>query len=432
MAISIQSLDRAVPEHTGPVSRTADLLATRRTTPDLEFALITTRAGFDALEADWNDLFDRIGRSIHLFQTFNWNWHWANHYLETSDQHELAIATVRRRGRLVMLWPMVVERTAGLKVLAWMGAPVSQYGDILAEDGPACLPAMREAWAFLLASVRPDAVKLNKTRSDSTVAPLLAELGTLVTQQLEAPYLDLASAPTYAQYEERYSSKDRKNRRRLYRRLEETGAVTIQTCGEGPEAAAAASTAIAMKRTWLEHKGFISPAVSDARFARFFAAAARSTERPAGLVVSAITCDGKPAAMEIAIACRERIAAHILVYDTAFDKFGPGGLMLEKLLAARLAAGTAVYDMLAPGGGYKSDWADGSVAVCDHALGCTVKGKLYARGFLGLLRPRLKRLAEGLPIGWRRFAGRKLIPKEGLHELGRMLRNLHVRPWPAR
>ena len=45
------------------------------------FALITDRAGFDALETDWNDLFWRAGRGSQIFQTFNWNWHWSNHYL---------------------------------------------------------------------------------------------------------------------------------------------------------------------------------------------------------------------------------------------------------------------------------------------------------------------------------------------------------------
>ena len=45
----------------------------------VSFELVTTRAAFDALEDEWNDLFARAGRSAQIFQTFNWNWHWANH-----------------------------------------------------------------------------------------------------------------------------------------------------------------------------------------------------------------------------------------------------------------------------------------------------------------------------------------------------------------
>ena len=185
----------------------------------LDFAVISTREGFDALEADWNDLFARAGRSAQLFQAFNWNWHWANHFIgDDPGRTRLAVVTARRDGRLVMVWPLVLERRAGLRVLAWMGEPVSQYGDVLAEDGPLQLQWLHDSWSFINTALRPDLARLNKTRADSVVAPLLVELGAMSTQQLEAPYLDLASAPTFEDYAERYPSKARKNRRRLARR----------------------------------------------------------------------------------------------------------------------------------------------------------------------------------------------------------------------
>ena len=53
-----------------------------------------------------------------VFQTFNWNWHWANHYLGSSEGGitgvELAIVTGRREGKLVMVWPLVTERVRGI------------------------------------------------------------------------------------------------------------------------------------------------------------------------------------------------------------------------------------------------------------------------------------------------------------------------------
>ena len=191
---------------------------------DVELALVETRAGFDALEAGWNALFERSGHSHQVFQTFNWNWHWANHFLGSS---RLAIVTGHRAGRLVMVWPLVREHAHGLEVLAWMGEPVSQYGDVLVEDGPGRCAMLRQAWAFIVATVKPGLVRLNKTRADAVIAPLLAGTGAIITQRLEAPYLDLASAKTFAAYEGRYTAKARKNRRRLYRRLEEQGPVTI-------------------------------------------------------------------------------------------------------------------------------------------------------------------------------------------------------------
>src|SRR5262245_21894281 len=80
------------------------------------FSLIGDRRAFEALEPEWNDLFRRAGRDAQLFQSFNWNWHWANHYLDCGHSARVSpsILAVRREGRLVMLWPLVRERVAGL------------------------------------------------------------------------------------------------------------------------------------------------------------------------------------------------------------------------------------------------------------------------------------------------------------------------------
>ena len=149
--------------------------------PAVAFALVSERAAFDALEPEWNDLFRRAGRDTQLFQTFNWNWHWANHYLAAAPgdgkRRALAIVTARRNGRLVMLWPLVAERVAGLQVLRWMGEPVSQYGDVLAEAAPDTPRDHAAGLAVLVTRWAPMSSHLRKVRADATVAPLLRELG---------------------------------------------------------------------------------------------------------------------------------------------------------------------------------------------------------------------------------------------------------------
>jgi len=79
-----------------------------------ELQLITARRDFDALEAEWNDLFTRAGRPTQVFQSFNFCWHWANHYLSSSPggipRLTLSIVTGRRNGRLIVVWPLVSER----------------------------------------------------------------------------------------------------------------------------------------------------------------------------------------------------------------------------------------------------------------------------------------------------------------------------------
>ena len=412
MTFTGQSYDRRADDrfdlrHAGA---TADLSAIAASAvSSLQFAVVSTRDAFDGLETDWNDLFVRAGRSAQLFQAFNWNWHWANHFIrEGNDRTRLAVVTARRDGHLVMVWPLVLERRAGLRVLAWMGEPVSQYGDVLAEEGPLQLAMLRESWHFISITLKPDLARLNKTRSDSVIAPLLTELGALSTQQLEAPYLDLGSAPNFDAYAERYPSKARKNRRRLARRLDEQGVTEFRELAEGPEASRITGQAIEIKRVWLKEKGLVSPALNDERTMAFFEAAAADTRRPTKIRVAVLQCAGAVAAVEIGFACRDRMCIHIMAYDLAFDKAAAGILLLEHMIETSFASGVTVYDLMAPGDGYKKEWADGAVHVHDYAVPMTMVGTIFAQGYLRFARPRLKAAVAKIPLSTRRALSGRL------------------------
>jgi CelD/BcsL family acetyltransferase involved in cellulose biosynthesis len=404
MAYAWRAADPAI--FTGLARNALERIAptTRRQTkaeaPAVTFAVISERSAFDALEPEWNDLFARAGRDTQLFQTFNWNWHWANHYLAAAsgkgERRSLAIVTVRRNGHLVMLWPLVVERVAGLEVLHWMGEPVSQYGDVLAEAAPDLPQLMRRAWHFIITGLGADAIFLRKVRADAAIAPLLGELGARRTAVAEAPCLDLASAPDFAGYEQRYSAKARKNRRRLMRRLQERGAFAIERHAGGAQARAAAFEAIALKRAWINATGRLAPALADRRFAAFFADAAEGRGRSAGCGVTVLKSNGETAGIAIDVTCGARRAAHVIVHDPRLDSFGPGTLLLQEWIRGASADRIATFDLLAPALDYKLDWADRTVAVEDFALGLTLAGRAYAHVYLGAMRERLKSAAEAL------------------------------------
>ena len=91
---------------------------------DIEIELVTDRSAFDALEVEWTALFERAGRSAQVFQSFNWNWHWANNYIDDAPGGirglKLSIVAGRRNGKLVMLWPLVSERVRGITQIFWI------------------------------------------------------------------------------------------------------------------------------------------------------------------------------------------------------------------------------------------------------------------------------------------------------------------------
>jgi CelD/BcsL family acetyltransferase involved in cellulose biosynthesis len=365
------------------------------------YALVSTRAEFNGLEAEWNALFERAGKPTQVFQTFNWNWHWANHYLASSPGGvagvKLSIVTARRDGRLIMVWPLVSEHVRGITQLFWMGDPASQYGDLIIDDVPDALAVMRGGWEHLAANAKGDLMRLRRIRDDASIAPLMADIGASIADRLIAPYIDLASAPSFAKYEERYSSHARKNRRRLMRRLEERGAVTFERHHGGPDARRLAVKALELKADWLRSRGLISQAISDARLARFFADAAGGEDKSTNCIVTSLNLDGEPAALEVTFFCKGRLVMHVIVYNLKFEKAGVGVLLMEKGLSDGYAENICVCDLLAPGDAYKLDWADGSAGVCDWVKPLNLTGLAYARLYLGFIRPKAKAAMAAMP-----------------------------------
>ena len=373
--------------------------------PGLELAFIETRDGFDALEADWNALHAEAAEPHQIFQAYDWCWHWCRHFLGGPRQTRLAIVTGRRQGRLVLVLPLVTQRTAGLTELGWLGEPVSQYGDILASPEVRDVVHLEAAWRCAVASARADVANLRRNRDDAVAAPLLRQIGAAITATEEAPYLSLANDLSFAAWETRRQPKGLKNRRRQARRLAELGPVDFASHSGSPEAAALAAHAIALKRAQLDAKGAVALSLADPRFEAFFVAVAASRERPSGLHAVALTSAGRPAAIKLILKGPATAFLHVVVFEPGYDKCAPGAQLLDRTVAETIEARRATLDLLPPRHEYKLDYADGVMLVRDHALALSVKGRLYATGFLAVRR-RLKALVEALPPPVRRLVAR--------------------------
>lgn len=370
----------------------------------LSMSLVTTKEAFAALEDEWNGLFERAGRSTQLFQTFNWLWHWANHFTgpENHAAGELAIVTGWRNGRLVLVCPFVKSQERSIKRLAFMGDPVSQYGDILVESGPHAEADIAAAWAFAVRETRVDLVRLRKVRADAAIAPFLLRSGAIATDPQVAPYVAFEGCTDYAVFEDRYSKNARRNRKRQLRRLHDRGPTTFDRLTHGPATSDEISHAIALKKVWLKERGLVSAALADPRTEAFFRDCVAGGPRHAGVEVAVVRSNGEAAAYEVTVVCKDRIAIHIIAYDHAFEKTGAGSLLMEDSIKRACESGYATFDLLAPAGGYKFDWTDRSLPVADYAVGLTWLGSLYARICLKHLRPAIKHLVEHMPVALRR------------------------------
>ena len=114
-----------------PWARRRPAAAARRgAAPELAVAVVSTRAALAELAPEWNALCAAADGPARLFLSHAWVSNWCRHYLDSAATG-LAIVTARRNGRLVLVWPLVVETRLGLRTASFLGAPVSQYGDVL-------------------------------------------------------------------------------------------------------------------------------------------------------------------------------------------------------------------------------------------------------------------------------------------------------------
>jgi CelD/BcsL family acetyltransferase involved in cellulose biosynthesis len=377
-----------------------------------DVSVVADRAGFDALEVEWTALFERAGRPEPLFQTFGWLSCWADHFL---DDGKLRIVVGRRDGRLAMVWPLVETRgPLGFTQLSWMGAPVGQYGDALIEPGAMAQASLAAAWRTVRA-LKADTAVLRKTRADANVARLLGEEA-LVCEQTQAPFAQFGGKADFTAALSRRSAKTQSSRRRLLRRLKETGEIAFESGVDGASAQDLLRRAFAMKRAWLLRRGLYSgPIESDAMLAFFVDYAARAPIQVATLI-DAIRRDGEAVSIGVSFACKGVGFGHILAHDPDCDKQGAGVLLAEHVMKSCFERGVARYDMLAPYDAYKSEWADDAESVCDYVVGFTPRGKIFARVWSGKARQRIKAALKKMPACFGRIIwplARKVLRRRG-------------------
>lgn len=360
----------------------------------LDIVVVTSTEGFAALKNEWADLFERAAEPAQVFQNFVFLDHWAQHYLD--ERTSLSIVTGRKAGRLVMVWPLVRRKQAGTDTLAFMGAPVAQFGDLLIDKAPDTDDWLRAGWAAVR-SLGADLFEARKVRADSVFSRCSIESRTISFEHQEAPFADLARRAGADGPGNAYSAKERSNHRRHLRRLAERGEIAFHHLDPGSRAAELAVRAVALKREWLSRSSILSPTVSDARFEAFFRDIAADRQNGSPLRVSVIECDGKPVGIDLSFDCKGHAFGHVLASDPGYEREGVGAILVHQVFANARRRGNTTFDLLAPADPYKLQHADGSTSVQDIVVPFTASGRLFAELVLRRLKPAMKAAARLLP-----------------------------------
>ena len=112
--------------------------------------------------------------------------------------------------------------------------------------------------------------------------------------------------------------------------------------------------------------------------------------------------------MQFGIIANHRLALHMIAYNPKTEKSGAGVLHIEDTISYCIENDLSEMDFLAPNAPYKQTWADAAIPVCDYVVPRTLKGRVYAQGYLCSTRDVLKTQIQALPLGIRQSIAKRI------------------------
>jgi len=353
----------------------------------LSTQLIASPEDLALIGPEWEELERSSPNPVTAFQSFAFQNAWASSFHGGAVQ--MRFVAVREKGRLVLVWPLAIEKSVmGLKG-GWSGAPLAQYGDVVMAKGPRGNLWLEAASREISSWSDVTYLDFSRVRADGAIAGWLARHATAKGETQLSPVTDLARLTFDPAVLAR-------NEKRL-RRLKAQGDVNFELL-EGAAAAPLIAQAFAFKNEWARRKGLYGGALADERVAQVLE---NMAAHEGGLAVTRLSVDGETAAIEIGFRHGGRQYAFMGAFAPDFARLSPGHVLVEMTIRRCAQDGLAQYDPLPPSDSNKKAWSNRSIPVRDYGMVLTARG-MVAHLLSARLRPLAKRVYEGLPLGLRR------------------------------
>ena len=360
---------------------------------------VKSLASLLAIENSWRELEDKNIISPHVFVSFDWIRAWAENYLSEHTAHDLRIYTGYNHGELVFILPLVITKHRGLKTLQWITEPIGQYGDALCARGENAADWLHITFAQIKSTGEAQIIRLRHIRKDAIIEPYANQQMVDAKYHERAPVLDLTVFKTEADYDARYTSVQRKRRKKIRKHLEDMGPVTFRQLPVGPDQDDAIDIAIREKNLWLGERGRVNRVMGCARHLSFLKTLSRANSKTMNMVSTALTAGGRPVSWELGFRYRGTHFAYITSHVNALTDLSPGRLHMDLSQRAALAAGQKAFDLMVPYDLHKESWSSSTIAANDYYVAFSLAGKIYGKLVLQTLRPLVRSVYYKMPAG---------------------------------
>lgn len=332
----------------------------------------------EAADAAWRE-FEQAGE-LYIYQTRAWAENWYTHIGQAIGA-ELCLVSVRdTSGKPLYFFPFTIERRGPLRVLAWLGGVLTDYGaPIVQPKNPGDARQFARTWQRMLDALAPvDVVWL--TRITPHINGVPNPMTALPLDRYHSAAYPLALTGDWEGfYEAHAGAKTRSTDRRKERRLAGHGDVAFAKTdgGDGALLERVADAMLAQKQA--QYREMHAPNVlAEAGYREFFRHPVASLIENGSLHLSALTVGGRIATTHWGMTHHGRFYYFMpSLASGEWAAFSPGRLLLFHLFQWCFQNGIEVFDFTVGDESYKRDWCDMEMPLRQYFKALTFKGKLY-------------------------------------------------------
>lgn len=332
-----------------------------------------------AAEDEWRGLEQRCETPFTFFQTYDWCARWVEVLGATEDSLDIAVYTVRVEGNLALVWPMMTRRGAlGVRTLTMIGAPHTQYSNVLIDPAFDAEGLLGCCWAEMRADAGVDRVQLESIPDCRALARFLDGVATRAAVQNETSLLEFANFADWNTFQESLGSTMRRGRAKRRNKLAREGDVALVALWPGDDGFdQAVDDVVTYKRQWITETGRVSRGLSWENIEDFLRAMPGESERKQGLVVHALQLNDDNVAIELGFVWQGHYYCFLGGFDWAHRHLSPGKVQIEASMQWFLENGIRVYDFLPNPAEYKFGWTNKVVPVSSYSHAVTVRGQVF-------------------------------------------------------
>jgi CelD/BcsL family acetyltransferase involved in cellulose biosynthesis len=313
---------------------------------------------FNALAPEWDGLVDRCGVD-RVFLAHTWFETWWESFGAGNDLH---VVTVRDRGELVALAPMMRTRASiyGVKVHAIQAIcnpHTPRYDFVIGNNQDPWL--YRLIWNQLVQHEAYDAIVLTQipegSRTIATMESLAMQRGWLTGQWVApaSPYIPLDSG--YEAFFENLKNGLRYNLIKRYERLRRKGPVDVEIITDPADVPAAMEDGLRIEAAaWKGAEG--TAILCDPVVTEFYTRLAKREAELGQLRLCFLRFRGKRIAFSYLLYKGKKLYGIKIGYDPEYHAYSPGNMLLNLNLQRACAQGIQEYDFLGVDDEWKFEW----------------------------------------------------------------------------